>query len=76
MMALPKIIHRGASTQPLCTRRQALANLTSLGALPVSPRPIATSAGAARPVQARGLPADQSKRWKGSALGNLSMANC
>jgi len=45
--------------------------LTSLGALPVSPRPIATSAGAARPVQARGLPADQSKRWKGSALGKL-----
>jgi len=54
------------------TRRQALATLTSLGALAVSSGPSSTTnTGATLPAQAGGLPADQDKRWKGSALGNL-----
>src|SRR5262249_17694446 len=58
--------------QPCCTRRQALARLTSMGALGVSSGPSSTiNAGAMLPAQAGGLPADQDKRWKGSALGNL-----
>ena len=65
-------VHRGESMQPCLTRRQALTTLTSLGALAVSNGPSsATNAGANLPAQAGGLPADQDKRWKGSALGNL-----
>src|SRR2546427_7534622 len=65
------------------TRRHVLQALTSLGALSASggakptsaagnasdPAPL--SSGALLPAQAGGLPADQSKRWKGSELGNL-----
>ena len=58
---------------PRFTRRQGLQALTSLGALalPKDASPTAPSGGALRAAQAGGLPADQSKRWKGSALGNL-----
>jgi hypothetical protein len=58
---------------PCFTRRHALRALTSLGALalPRSASPAAPSGGGLRAAQAGGLPADQSKRWKGSALGNL-----
>jgi dienelactone hydrolase len=56
------------------TRRRALQTLTSLGALAVSmgarSRP-ATGSAVLPAAQAGGVPADQSKRWKGSALGNL-----
>jgi len=54
------------------TRRDALKSLTSMGAMtwPLGTSPVAAS-GAVSPAQAGGLPADQSKRWKGSALGNL-----
>ena len=58
--------------QPCCTRRQALATLTSLGGLAVPRGPSATTnARAALRAQAGGLPTDQNKRWRGSALGNL-----
>ena len=59
--------------RPRFTRRHALQTLTSLGALAVSRgASLNTSAGGAMiPVQAGGVPADQDKRWKGSALGNL-----
>src|SRR5207249_6628990 len=58
---------------PRFTRRQGLQGLTSLGALalPEDASPTAPSGGALRATQAGGLPADQSKRWKGSAMGNL-----
>ncbi len=54
------------------TRRDALKTLASVGALSragtAAPAPIA---GAPAVAQAGGLPSDQNKRWKGSALGNL-----
>ena len=54
------------------TRRHALQTLTSLGALTVSRGASLNAAASAMiPVQAGGVPADQNKRWKGSALGNL-----
>ena len=59
--------------RPRFTRRHAMQTLTSLGALAVSRGASlnATAGGAMIPVQAGGVPADQNKRWKGSALGNL-----
>src|SRR6266567_5122946 len=59
--------------RPRFTRRHALQTLTSLGALAVSRGASlnATAGGAMIPAQAGGVPADQNKRWKGSALGNL-----
>src|SRR5438477_9312031 len=61
------------STKPSLTRRRALELLGAAGALGLPSRPSAAfaAAGAGSPPQAGGLPADQSKRWKGSALGNL-----
>ncbi len=68
---------------PRFTRRHVLQALTSLGALSASGRakptsaagnasdPAPLSSGPLLPAQAGGLPADQSKRWKGSELGNL-----
>src|SRR6266567_975976 len=66
---------RPAGGEPMLahfTRRDALKTLASVGALSragtAAPAPIA---GAPAVAQAGGLPSDQNKRWRGSALGNL-----
>src|SRR2546426_6502917 len=66
-------VARGELMRSRFTRRHALQTLTSLGALTVSRGASlnATAGGAMIPAQAGGVPADQNKRWKGSALGNL-----
>src|SRR5215831_4342934 len=55
------------------TRRRALEALGALGGLGISSGggPTPAHSGGMFPSQAGGLPTDQSKRWKGSALGNL-----
>ena len=61
------------SMKPSLTRRRALELLGAAGALGLPSRPSAAfaAASALSPPQAGGLPADQAKKWKGSALGNL-----
>ena len=54
------------------TRRDVLNLLGTAGTLALSPRINLNAAGtSALPAQAGGIPADQAKKWKGSALGNL-----
>jgi len=59
--------------QPDCTRRHGLKTLASLGVVPVSSAmtPNVEGCDAVLTAQAGGLPGDQNKRWKGSALDNL-----